>query len=588
MIKCAYFSHLSVIGQTLLIITSLILFTNSSTTPRTEVKELPGFGRPPTRHWSGFIEVDDASDSNLFYYLVESANDPDNDPLLWWMNGGPGASSLVGLFGEIGPLLLVDETKLMQNPYAWNLRANVLYVEFAPGIGYSYCSNSSRTDLSCKQSNNSCSPCISSDSSVATQNLKFLDIFLGSMLFPEYKGRPLFLVGESYAGVYIPTLTKALLDHYKNTNIVNLHGLWITDPCIDNKAQYGWLDLGVKFAYEKGLISGLIYNSLMSDKCSSGETPVGDIIRSTKHEECQRAWRLYDIALAGLGNTMHPAEVPGLPLYIDPLNAYGPSGGPDLKNYLQSPDVRNALNAISTPNSKYHIEIGNNGYPQYTVEWAACSNDPHTQISMVNFYRDIVNISRLGVQSAANLRNIIICSGNIDPVVALHGTEAAVHKIGFKIKVGGDRRPWFFNSLATDISTLGTKAINWGELLHARNAGPQIGGFTTSFNTDSKVRLDFVTVRGSGHMVPAYAPQRSLHMINRMLFDNKDLSPLLPSDWDTATDTQFYEYGTKTKGIFANWVSQAMSNKYISRQQTTTTKNKHQANKQKQKKYISR
>merc|ERR1712166_846093 len=57
----------------------------------------------------------------------------------WWFNGGPGASSLAGLFSENGPILLNDQMQLVQNPYSWNKQANVLYVEFAPGIGFSYC-----------------------------------------------------------------------------------------------------------------------------------------------------------------------------------------------------------------------------------------------------------------------------------------------------------------------------------------------------------------------------------------------------------------------------------------------------------------
>ncbi|KAK3264814.1 hypothetical protein CYMTET_26469 [Cymbomonas tetramitiformis] len=415
---------------------------------RTEVTSLPGYkggNTPlPTKTYTGFVEVDAQSKSTLFYMLVEAQSDPAQKPLIWWFNGGPGASSLAGAFGENGPLLLTEQNTLLENPYSWTSIANVLFVEFAPGVGYSFCANSTDPLAKCPQESGECSPCPTSDSQVVDQNIAFLDALLvGSKnrpaLFPELRGRELFLAGESYAGVYIPTLAQGILHRVQDTSIINLIGFWVTDPCTDNRAQFGWLDLGVQFAYEKGIISRQVRDTLKGSDCSTGTSAVGDLNRKTDILKCRQAWRLYDISLAGLGNAVHPEGIPQLPMYIDPLNAYGPSGGADLPAFLGREDVRKAMHAEASANKVYHIELGNNGYPEYHLEYLACNPTPNAEIknSMLDVYRDIVLLSSTGTKSAANLRTVIISSGDIDPVVALHGTENAVEALGYPKAMGG-------------------------------------------------------------------------------------------------------------------------------------------------------
>ena len=51
--------------------------------------------------YTGYLDVDDGA-KHLFFYFFESRNDPDKDPVVFWTNGGPGCSSSIGLFMELG------------------------------------------------------------------------------------------------------------------------------------------------------------------------------------------------------------------------------------------------------------------------------------------------------------------------------------------------------------------------------------------------------------------------------------------------------------------------------------------------------
>jgi len=84
---------------------------------------LSSYGQPGSSlsSYAGYITVDEPTGSNLFFWLFEAQRvDPAAAPLLIWLNGGPGSSSMYGLFSEHGPFsVLPDGSGLSMRNVTW-------------------------------------------------------------------------------------------------------------------------------------------------------------------------------------------------------------------------------------------------------------------------------------------------------------------------------------------------------------------------------------------------------------------------------------------------------------------------------------
>lgn len=154
--------------------------------------------------YSGFVEVDAPTGSNLYYWYFRDEDIEDDSPLVLWLNGGPGASSQIGNLIENGPLKFVktpagDIEVHSVTDRAWTSIANMLYLDQPIGTGYSY------GDL-----------IYDSQQQVRDYTLKFILGFYAK--HPEMRKRNFFITGESYGGKFLPNIADAILGYNKLAN----------------------------------------------------------------------------------------------------------------------------------------------------------------------------------------------------------------------------------------------------------------------------------------------------------------------------------------------------------------------------------
>ena len=170
--------------------TSCLLAAVALAAPQDELMgQLPDAPAFPTNTYSGYLNVSDTK--SLHYVFAESQSDPTTDPIIIWFNGGPGCSSMLAFMQEMGPIEIDDgETYLSANKNPWIRRANVIWLESPAGVGWSIAGT--EADLS------------TNDMIQSEDALAALKSWYGK--FPEYSTNPLYVSGESYAGIYVPYL----------------------------------------------------------------------------------------------------------------------------------------------------------------------------------------------------------------------------------------------------------------------------------------------------------------------------------------------------------------------------------------------
>ncbi|KAL5713043.1 hypothetical protein ACHQM5_015158 [Ranunculus cassubicifolius] len=370
------------------------------------IEKLPGQPDVGFTQYGGYVTVDEKNGRAFYYYFVEAETLKETKPLLLWLNGGPGCSSLAyGAMQELGPFRVQSDGKtLLQNPYAWNIVANVLFVESPAGVGFSYTNTTSDLKLS-------------GDKMTAEDNYVFLVNWLER--FPEYKGRDFYLSGESYAGHYVPQLAHTILLNNKTDNktIINLKGIIIGNAAINDETdRLGMYD----YLWSHALLSDEAHDNIHKycDFSPNATNPYPLQCAAARAEARRTIFltlNIYNIYAprcqsGNLTDKPKPAS-----RIIDPCSddyTYA---------YLNTPEVQNALHANVT---------------KLNYVWESCS-------TILSTWADSpLTILPLLQEFMANGLRVWVFSGDIDGRVPVTSTRYSLNKLNLPLKE--KFRPWWF------------------------------------------------------------------------------------------------------------------------------------------------
>eukprot|EP00658_Telonema_sp_P-2_P044757 TRINITY_DN3265_c0_g1_i4.p1 TRINITY_DN3265_c0_g1~~TRINITY_DN3265_c0_g1_i4.p1 ORF type:complete len:503 (+),score=127.77 TRINITY_DN3265_c0_g1_i4:200-1708(+) len=467
-------------AQVKMMVRFVFLLGLAAATPVSNVGVLPGL--PQKQCWessSGYLPVNGKS---LFHWYHESTSSAETKPVVLWLNGGPGCSSLGGMFTENGPYVLDAEQQISFNPYSWNKPANMLYIEQPAGVGFSH----------------PAAP--TNDSVTAADTYGALIKFFAA--HPELEGRKFYIAGESYGGHYIPNTAAAILEGNKalpagSKDKINLIGFAVGNGYTDWQLDF---NANVQNGRFHALCSQELYDA--ADKACGGD--YARCFWPNPNYECPEPCKS---AVANATVFAQDGSIDIYDIYEDVCLQKGQKRRPTQMFRLME-ERRNRL-----------VEHTDDSVGGTTISpiFATCID---------NYAADYLN--RVDVQSAIGVDPSSVPGGEWRDC-GLEGNysfnyESELPK--YKSWVAdGSLQILIYNGDADYIlSHMGNSAwIREGlGLVPAegwtmwKGSDRQVAGYFETYNTAGK-SLTFLTVKGAGHMVPKDRPRHALDMFTQFL-----------------------------------------------------------------------
>ena len=500
---------------------------------------------PTQKQYTGYVNLPPSTlagiqqnySINTFFWFVEARQSPQTAPLTVYFNGGPGSSSMVGLFQEVGPCEVVEiaqnQLGTKARDWGWDRSSNLLFVDQPDQVGFSYdTATPASLDLLINELHYPPQPVpegppaytflngtFSSGNPLFTSNTTataaqavwhILQGFLGA--FPQYNtgirspnsatvGINLFT--ESYGGHYGPAFASFFetQNQLRNTGIIptnttldiQLVSVGIIQGCVDDLVQG---EFYAKFAYNNtygiqalSLIQQetVASNYLAADGCqqliiscrtaatSLDPSNIGD--SNTVNDICKEASASCNENVAG------PYQQSGRSVYDISQSNLDPFPKNTFLEYLNSPSVQVAL---GTPiNYTMSSDAVGNAFA------STGDGERGNQISSLAYLLD------RGIRVA-------LIYGDRDYVCNWLGGEAVSFSIAGSVP---SYSPFYSAGYAPIVTNQS-----------------YIGGVVRQYGN-----LSFSRIYDAGHLVPAYQPETAYTLFTRII-TGVDLSNGLPVD----------------------------------------------------------
>ncbi|KAI8825987.1 Alpha/Beta hydrolase protein [Fimicolochytrium jonesii] len=425
------------------------------------VKEEVRLCDPDVKQYVGYVDVAGKSDDkHFFFWFFESRRDPAKDPFVLWLNGGPGCSSMTGLFMELGPCRVdTGGNGTTNNPDSWNNEANLVFLDQPINVGFSYTDGGDE---------------VTNTIDAADDVYAFLQLFLSK--YNKYKDLDFHVTGESYAGHYVPAIgakiaeeNEGLKGKGKKTEKleIKLKGLAIGNGLTDPLNQYeAYADMAADDKY------GPILDESDIESMRSKWPTCKSLINS-----CYK----YNTALTCVPGAIYcnnamiqPFQKTGLNIYdirhkCDPSNPLCYSILTDIESYLNRPDIQEIL--------------------QVDRQFEGCKQNINMRFMMAGdwmrpFVRVIPPLLAKGIK-------VLIYAGDADFICNWIGNK------DWALALEWDGAEEFQKA----------KDIPW----ISKSSGKQAGEIRTHDG------FTFLRVYEAGHMVPYDQPKHSSEMINTFI-----------------------------------------------------------------------